>query len=60
MPGQPRQTGLAAFRMADLTRDADLLPQVHALADRLLAEAPQLADRIVDRWIGGAARFAAA
>ena len=55
-----RQTGLAAFRMADLTRDADLLPQVHALADRLLAEAPQLADRIVDRWIGGAARFAAA
>ena len=55
-----RQTGLAAFRMADLARDADLLPQVHALADRLLAEAPQLADRIVDRWIGGAARFAAA
>ncbi|WP_447937585.1 ATP-dependent DNA helicase RecG [Thermomonas fusca] len=55
-----RQTGLAAFRMADLTRDADLLPKVHALADRLLAEAPQLADRIVDRWIGGAARFAAA
>ena len=55
-----RQTGLAAFRMADLARDADLLPQVHALADRLLADAPALADRIVDRWIGGAARFAAA
>ena len=55
-----RQTGLAAFRMADLARDADLLPQVHALADRLLADAPQVADRIVDRWIGGAARFAAA
>lgn len=55
-----RQTGLATFRMADLTRDADLLPQVHALADRLLADAPQLADRIVERWIGGAARYAAA
>ena len=55
-----RQTGLAAFRMADLVRDADLLPQVHALADQLLADAPKLADRIVDRWIGGAARFAAA
>ncbi len=55
-----RQTGLAAFRMADLARDADLLPQVHALADRLLADAPQLADRIVERWIGGAARYAAA
>ena len=55
-----RQTGLAAFRMADLARDADLLPQVHGLADRLLADAPQLADRIVERWIGGAARYAAA
>ena len=55
-----RQTGLANFRVADLVRDADLLPQVHALADRLLAEAPALADRIVARWVGGAARYAAA
>ena len=55
-----RQTGLAAFRMADLARDADLLPRVHALADRLLAEQPALADRIVQRWVGGAARYAAA
>ena len=31
-----RQTGIASFRMADLARDADLLPQVHALADDLL------------------------
>ncbi|WP_041500003.1 ATP-dependent DNA helicase RecG, partial [Xanthomonas sacchari] len=31
-----RQTGLAAFRVADLARDAGLLPRVHALADRLL------------------------
>jgi ATP-dependent DNA helicase RecG len=55
-----RQTGLAAFRMADLARDADLLPRVHALADRLLADAPDVADRIVQRWVGGAARYAAA
>ena len=55
-----RQTGLAAFRVADLGRDAGLLPQVHALADRLLAESPQAADRIVARWVGGAARYAAA
>ena len=55
-----RQTGLAAFRIADLARDADLLPQVHALADRLLHEAPALADRIIDRWVGGAARYASA
>ncbi|KAF1711543.1 ATP-dependent DNA helicase RecG [Pseudoxanthomonas kalamensis DSM 18571] len=55
-----RQTGLADFRIADLGRDAGLLPQVHALADRLLAEAPQQADRIVARWVGGAARYAGA
>jgi ATP-dependent DNA helicase RecG len=55
-----RQTGLAAFRVADLSRDAALLPRVHALADRLLAESPSVADRIVERWIGGAAQYAGA
>jgi len=55
-----RQTGLAAFRMADLARDADLLPGVHALAERLLAEAPAVADTVVRRWIGSAVRYAAA
>lgn len=55
-----RQTGLAAFRVADLARDAGLLPQVHELAERLLATAPALADRITERWIGGAARYASA
>ena len=55
-----RQTGLAAFRIADLARDAGLLPQVHALADRLLAQFPDAADRVVARWVGGAARYAAA
>ena len=55
-----RQTGLAAFRLADLARDADLLPRVHALADRLLQESPNVADAIVRRWVGGAARYASA
>ncbi len=55
-----RQTGLAAFRVADLARDAGMLPTVHSLAERLLDEAPALADRIVRRWIGGAVRYASA
>ncbi|MEN5208393.1 ATP-dependent DNA helicase RecG [Stenotrophomonas terrae] len=55
-----RQTGLAAFRVADLARDAGLLPTVHDLAERLLSDAPDLADRIVRRWIGGAVRYASA
>ncbi|MCW4471870.1 ATP-dependent DNA helicase RecG [Xanthomonas sp. H13-6] len=55
-----RQTGLAAFRVADLVRDAALLPDIHALGERLLVESPALAERIVARWIGGAVRYAAA
>lgn len=55
-----RQTGLAAFRVADLARDAHLLPQVRELADRLLVQSPTLADRIIQRWVGGAARYASA
>ena len=55
-----RQTGLAGFRVADLARDADLLPQVHELAERLLADHPDIAERIVVRWVGGAARYAGA
>ena len=55
-----RQTGLAQFRVADLARDAELLPEVHQLADELLARAPELAERLVSRWVGGAERFAGA
>ncbi len=55
-----RQTGLAGFRVADLGRDADLLPEVHRIGELLLRDAPDVADRLVDRWIGGAARYAAA
>ncbi|MGV8941998.1 MAG: ATP-dependent DNA helicase RecG [Lysobacter sp.] len=55
-----RQTGVAEFRLADLVRDADLLPQVHALAEQLLADAPATADRIVARWVGAAVRYAGA
>lgn len=55
-----RQTGLAQFRVADLGRDADLLPQVHELGEDLLRRSPELAERIVARWVGGAVRFAAA
>ncbi|WP_298573562.1 ATP-dependent DNA helicase RecG [uncultured Luteimonas sp.] len=55
-----RQTGLVGFRIADLARDADLLPEVHRIADALMQASPDAADRVVDRWIGGAARYAAA
>ena len=55
-----RQTGLVGFRIADLARDADLLPRVQGIAEALVRDAPGAADRVVDRWIGGAARYAGA
>ena len=55
-----RQTGIAAFRVADLARDADLLPLVQRIGERLQREAPAIADKLVERWIGGAARYASA
>ena len=55
-----RQTGIAGFRIADLARDAALLPTVHRVAGILLQENPELADKVVDRWVGSAARFAGA
>jgi len=55
-----RQTGLAEFKIADLMRDADLMPQVQQLADHLLSTRPDTADALVARWIGSAARYAEA
>ncbi len=55
-----RQTGDMAFRVADLLRDADLLPAVRHVADVLLADQPAVADRLQARWVGGTARFAQA
>jgi ATP-dependent DNA helicase RecG len=53
-----RQTGGMAYRIADLSRDAALLPDVIALAGRLQHSHPDAADALVARWIGGAVRFA--
>jgi ATP-dependent DNA helicase RecG len=55
-----RQTGQLSFRIADISRDAHLLPAVQQVGERLLAEHPRVADRLITRWIGGAARYARA
>ena len=52
-----RQTGLMQLRVADLIRDADLAPAVQKLGRRLLDDAPELADKIIRRWIGANSRF---
>jgi len=53
-----RQTGAMQLRVADLLRDADLLPTVIELSDRLLASHPQRVASLIRRWSRGAAEFA--
>jgi len=55
-----RQTGQLAMRIADLVRDASLLPAVQRAGGVLLRDHPDLVERLIERWIGAATRFAGA
>ena len=46
-----RQTGLLQFKVADLMRDAELLPAVRDAAQQLLAHWPQHAAPLLERWL---------
>ena len=47
-----RQTGDMQFKIADLQRDAHLLPEVKNAAQVLMEEYPELCHEIVQRWLG--------
>jgi ATP-dependent DNA helicase RecG len=53
-----RQTGIMQLRVADLLRDADLLPTVIEVSEQLLAEQPEVVAPLIRRWIRGAAEYA--
>lgn len=53
-----RQTGLVQFRVADLVRDADLLPQIQEAAAVFTRQHPQRVDLVIDRWLADAQQFA--
>ncbi|HEY8518668.1 MAG TPA: ATP-dependent DNA helicase RecG [Gammaproteobacteria bacterium] len=53
-----RQTGLPQLRVADLLRDADLLPQVIAISDRLLERHPERVEPLIRRWTKGTTEYA--
>jgi ATP-dependent DNA helicase RecG len=55
-----RQTGQLALRIADLSRDAALLPAVQRASGVLLRDHPDCVERLIARWIGAAARYAGA
>ncbi|WP_455920799.1 ATP-dependent DNA helicase RecG [Pseudomonas putida] len=46
-----RQTGLLQFKVADLMRDADLLPAVRDAAQSLLSQWPAHVDPLLERWL---------
>jgi ATP-dependent DNA helicase RecG len=52
-----RQTGLMQLRVADLIRDADLAPMVQLIGRRLLNESPDIAEAIIQRWVGFSRRY---
>ncbi len=52
-----RQTGLAQMRVADLLRDADLLPKVQIAAETLLRDWPAHAAPLIRRWVGHAEQY---
>ena len=52
-----RQTGLAQMRVADLSRDADLLPRVQIAAERMLAEYADDVAPLIRRWVGTAEQY---
>ncbi len=52
-----RQAGEQGFLMADLGRDAELLPEAHQCAKRMLQEDPQRANRLLHRWLPDSLRY---
>ncbi|MGD8709658.1 MAG: ATP-dependent DNA helicase RecG [Ectothiorhodospiraceae bacterium] len=53
-----RQTGALTYRIADLSRDGDLLASVQRHADGLLRDHPDVARALIDRWVGEGERYA--
>ena len=55
-----KQTGDIDFKVANLQRDMALMPSVQTQAALLLQEQPDIAQQLIDRWIGHSERFAQA
>jgi ATP-dependent DNA helicase RecG len=53
-----RQTGLMQFRIADLLRDAALLPDVQRCARELFEASPAAAEKLLARWVAAREHYA--
>ncbi|MEO1201322.1 MAG: ATP-dependent DNA helicase RecG [Pseudomonadota bacterium] len=52
-----KQTGLPEYRVADLVRDAELMPKVMRTAQTLEQHAPDAVQAILRRWLSGVDRY---
>jgi ATP-dependent DNA helicase RecG len=52
-----RQTGLPDYRVANLVRDAELMPRVQVAAAALRRTDPDAATALIRRWLGDAGRY---
>jgi ATP-dependent DNA helicase RecG len=52
-----RQTGLPQYRVANLLRDAELMPAIQMAAATISNDAPQKAAAIMRRWTGDSTRY---
>jgi len=60
-PGQvlgTQQTGLMSFKVADISRDADLLDQVKEASEIVLEKYPEIIDPLIQRWLGDNVHYA--
>jgi ATP-dependent DNA helicase RecG len=55
-----RQTGDMQLHIADLQRDAHMLPQIKVMAHNLLLNQPQNVDPLISRWLGHSEQYAQA
>lgn len=53
-----RQTGQMQFKIADLSRDGELLEQVAGVAELLHKQHPESVQALIKRWIGNASQYA--
>jgi ATP-dependent DNA helicase RecG len=60
-PGQvlgTQQTGLMSFKIADISRDADLLDEVREASEIVLEKYPEIIDPLIQRWLGDNVHYA--
>jgi ATP-dependent DNA helicase RecG len=55
-----RQTGDMQLHIADLQRDAHMLPEIKNLAENLLLNHADTVDGLIDRWLGHSEQYAQA